>query len=110
MITFELFKKLALSFEGANEHTNFEKPSFRVGKKIFATYDVKYHQACLKLNEIDQSVFSSFDSAIIYPIPNKWGLQGWTTIELKSAPEEMLKDALQTAWQTMMDKKKTSKR
>lgn len=66
------------------------------------TLDEKDHQAVLKLNEIDQLVFSTYDPAIIiYPVPNKWGKQGWTVVELK----EMLRDALKCAYCGVAPKK-----
>ena len=61
---------------------HFEKISFRVKKKIFATLSAQLSIACVKLSLVDQSVFCSIDQSIIYPVPNKWGLQGWTNINL----------------------------
>jgi len=58
----------------------------------------------VKLSLIDQSVFSSFDKAIIYPVPNKYGSMGCTLFELATVPRAMLEDALQTAWQTVIAK------
>ncbi|MFH6961440.1 hypothetical protein ACHRVK_02530 [Flavobacterium plurextorum] len=71
MVSIETFRKLALSFENAVEEPHFEKISFRVKKKIFATYDAKNNHAVLKFNEIDQSVFCASSEMIFYPIPNK---------------------------------------
>jgi predicted DNA-binding protein (MmcQ/YjbR family) len=105
MVPFETFKQIALSFPDTNEQNHFEKPSFRVGKKIFATYDAKKNQACLKLNEIDQSVFSAFDSNVIFPVPNKWGKQGWTLFNLAEMREDLFTDALHTAYQNIVAKK-----
>ncbi len=92
------FRKLALSFPGAVELPHFEKTSFRIGKKIFATLSEKENKACLKLSVTDQDVFSLFDRSIIYPVPNKWGKQGWTFVELKRVRKKMLIDALTTAY------------
>ena len=52
----------------------------------------------MKFSEIDQSAFSSFDKTIIYPVPNKWGKQGWTFVELNLINKETLLDALTTAY------------
>ncbi|WP_316786836.1 MmcQ/YjbR family DNA-binding protein [Pedobacter frigiditerrae] len=104
MVTLELFRRLALSFTEVNEQPHFEKISFRVGKRIFATYDAKKNQACLKLNEIDQSVFSAFDSSIIIPVPNKWGKQGWTFFDLDKVREDMFEDAITTAYHNVVKK------
>jgi len=105
MVKTDAFKKIALSFPGTSEQPHFEKPSFRVGKKIFATLDIPNNQACLKLSIIDQDVFCAFDKTIIFPVPNKWGKQGWTLVNLKKIRKEMLTDALTTAWRGVAPKK-----
>ena len=51
------FQKLAISFSETEELPHFEKISFRVKKKIWATLDMLNQRACLKLSLIDQSVF-----------------------------------------------------
>lgn len=98
MISINTFRTLALSLPETTEQSHFEKSSFRVKKKIFATYDDKNHIACLKLSEIDQDVFSKSAVSTIYPVPNKWGKQGWTLIELKKIDKHLFKDALITAY------------
>lgn len=97
MVAINTFRKLALSFPESIELPHFEKTSFRVKKKIFATLS-ENERACLKFSEIDQSAFCSFDKTIIYPVPNKWGKQGWTFIELRKVKRDMLIDALTTAY------------
>ncbi|GAB3907685.1 MmcQ/YjbR family DNA-binding protein [Larkinella knui] len=97
MVTTESFRKLALSLPETVELPHVEKASFRVKKKIFATLTEKQKRACLKFSEIDQSVFTAFDKTVIYPVPNKWGKQGWTFVELEKVEEETLRDALTTA-------------
>ncbi len=57
MVHNETFRKLALSFPKAIEQSHFEKTSFRVEKKIFATLDEKNSLVALKLSRIDRSVF-----------------------------------------------------
>lgn len=105
MVTIDTLRKIALSFPEATEEPHFEKTSFRVKKKIFATYDDKLKRACIKLSEIDQDVFSSADKTIIYPVDNKWGKQGWTIIELEKVHEDLFKDALTTAYCEVAPKK-----
>jgi predicted DNA-binding protein (MmcQ/YjbR family) len=105
MISIDTFRKLALSFPETTEEPHFEKTSFRVKKKIFGTYDEKHKRACLKLSEIDQDVFSSSDKTIIYAVPNKWGKQGWTLIELQKVKKELFIDALTTAYCEVAPKK-----
>lgn len=98
MISFDTYRTIALSFPEVTEDPHFEKPSFRVKKKIFATYDNKSKRACLKLSEIDQSVFSAVEKTVIYPVDNKWGKQGWTFIEMNSVNKDLLVDALTRAY------------
>ena len=96
---------MALSFPEATEQPHFEKPSFRVGKKIFATLDIRNKLACIKLSAVDQDVFSSFSKTIIYPVPDKWGKQGWTFINLQKVRMDMFTDALTTAYLQVAPKK-----
>jgi predicted DNA-binding protein (MmcQ/YjbR family) len=105
MVSIDTFRKLALSFPETTEEPHFEKTSFRVKNKIFATYDGKNKRVCIKLSEIDQDVFSLADSTIIYPVDNKWGKQGWTLIELEKVHEDLFTDALTTAYCEVASKK-----
>ncbi len=105
MVSIDTFRKLALSFPEATEESHFEKISFRVKKKIFATFDNIKKRACIKLSEIDQDVFSSADKTIIFPVDNKWGKQGWTLIEMSKVRKELFIDALTTAYCDVAPKK-----
>lgn len=98
MVSIDTIRKQALSFPEATEEPHIEKTSFRVKKKIFATYDDKNKRVCLKLSELDQDVFSSADKTIIYPVDNKWGRQGWTLIDLKKVHKDIFEDAMTTAY------------
>ena len=109
MVSIKHFKELALSFPEAVEQPHFEKKSFRVRKKIFATLSDETSLAVLKLSAIDQSVFCSFDRTVIYPVENKWGKQGWTVINLKKVRKDMLKDALTTAYKEVANMKSTTR-
>lgn len=104
MVTLQEVKEWALAFPETVELPHFEKTSFRVAKKIFLTLDVKKHKAVVKLNEIDQSVFSSGDTGIS-PLQNAWGKQGWTMIDLKKVRKTLFKDALHTAYCEVAPKK-----
>jgi len=88
------------------EQPHFEKASFRVNKKIFATLSESQQTVVIKLSEKEQSVFCAFDPLVIYPVPNKWGKQGWTTINLNTIQPAMLKDALTVAYKEVAEKKK----
>lgn len=105
MVSIDAFRKLALSFPEASEEPHFDNTSFRVKKKIFASYDGKNNRACIKLSEIDQDVFALVDKATLFPVNNKWGKQGWTLIEMKTVTKDVFIDALTTAYCTVAPKK-----
>jgi predicted DNA-binding protein (MmcQ/YjbR family) len=92
---------MALSFPETNEEPHFEKTSFRVRKKIFATYDEIKNRACLKLTEADQDIFSLAAPGIIYPVDNKWGKQGWTLVELAKVRKKLFSDVLISAYKAV---------
>jgi predicted DNA-binding protein (MmcQ/YjbR family) len=98
MVSIETFRKIALSLPATNEEPHFETTSFRVNKKIFATLNGDENRATIKLSEIDQDTFCIYDKKVMYPVPNKWGKQGWTHINLKTIRKEMCVDALTTAY------------
>ncbi len=105
MVSIITFRKLALLFPETTEEAHFEKTSFKVKKKIFATCDGINKIACIKFSEIEQSVFASAAINIIYPANNKWGKQGWTFIEMKKVNKDLFADALTTAYCEVAPKK-----
>jgi len=58
----------------------------------------------LKLSLIDQSVFCAFDNQVFYPVPNAWGKQGATFVELRLVREDMFTDSLNCAYQALAEK------
>lgn len=98
MISRALVRKLALAFDEAKEEPHFNKISFKVKGKIFATLNLEYDRACVRLSQVDQSVFCSFDVEVIYPVPNAWGKYGWTLINIKRIKTAMFRDALTSAY------------
>jgi len=101
MVDLVYFRQMALSFPETNEEPHFEKTSFRVRKKIFATYDETKNRACLKLTEADQDIFSLAAPGIIYPVDNKWGKQGWTLVELAKVRKKLFSDVLISAYKAV---------
>lgn len=98
MVTIDTLRHLALSFPESTEEPHFEKTSFRVKKKIFATYDERNNRACVKLSEVDQDAFSAVNREVIYPVGNKWGKQGWTLVEMKKINKKNFTEILTTAY------------
>jgi hypothetical protein len=108
MVSIAEARKLIMEFPDIEEAPHFEKTSFRSKKKkIFMTMDEKRQFAVLKLTLEDQSVFSSSPDGSIRPVPNKWGLHGWTEVNLKKVKKGLFKDALKCAWD-VASKKLTS--
>jgi len=107
MVDTETFRQMALALPGVTEEPHFHKASFRVNKKTFATLDEVAKLAVVMLTPVDQDVFSSFDRSAVYPVPNKWGLKGSTYIALDNVGEDILNDALATAYNKVISKSKS---
>ncbi len=104
MVSIDSFRKMALSLPEATESLHFDKPSFRVKNKIFATIHTSDKRVMVKLTLVEQSVFSDIDRAIIYPGPGGWGRQGATFVELSKVKKEILKEAVEAAWRNTAPK------
>lgn len=109
MIDIETVRKFALEFDEAVEQPHFEKSSFRVRKKIFATLDIEKKTLTLKFSPADQSAFSTFDDSVIYPVLGAWGKQGWTIVELDKIEKDIFIDALTTSYCQVAPKKLAEK-
>ena len=114
MIKSELFAKMALSFPGTEQVPHFERVGFKVsGKRMFATYLQKDNTANIFLTPKEQAVFGQMagtDYPIpnnIYPVPNKWGEKGATTFELNSVPQQIIMEALLSAYNEVIKSKST---
>lgn len=94
MVSLEKFRKLALSLPEAHEAPHFEKTSFRVKNRIFATYESKSKVSTLKFEQNDQDFFCSASKGSVYPVDNKWGQQGWTSVDMKSVDAALFKEML----------------
>lgn len=104
MVSIEKFRAMALSLPEATESLHFDKPSFRIKDKIFATLHTEDKKAMLKLSLVEQSVFSDTDKTIIFPVPGGWGRQGATFVTLSKVKKEILKEALECAWRNAASK------
>lgn len=104
MVTTSTFASIALSFPASVELPHFNKRSFRVNKKIFATLDEAKNLGMVKLSLVDQSVFCAIQKDMIYPVPGGWGRTGSTFIDLVKAPLGIVKDALGAAYRYIAPK------
>jgi hypothetical protein len=110
MVSIPVVRNVMLSFPETVELPHFEKASFRLGTKIIATISEKDKKVCVKLSEEEQALFSSHDPQVIYAVPNKWGKQGWTFIELSRIKKPLLTAILTTAYEGVLKKKSTGKK
>src|ERR1044071_6352550 len=101
MISVDEARELAMSFPGTVERPHFDRASFRANdKRIFMTLKEDEHLAVLMLTPEDQSVFAKSPDGAVYPVPNKWGLNGATIFNLKKVKKSLFKDALTCAWES----------
>ena len=98
MISPEIFRQLALSFDQVTEQPHFDKSSFRIKQKIFATSDTAKRTASLKLPETDQSIYCLVRPVICIPATGAWGKQGWTIFDLTKVSKSIFSEALKKAY------------
>lgn len=101
MISNEQFKKYALSFAEVEEAPHFVHKAYKVKKKIFATHNSIERRCCVRLSPEEQSMLCLIDPEMIYPVPNKFGKQGWTLVNLKKVNKEILMGVLTAAYCTV---------
>lgn len=104
MVTPEEAKAIALSFEETGEKPHFHRTAFTVKGKIFATLLAKDGTLNLMFDPQTQFIFCPPNSDIIFPVPNKWGLKGATTINLNKASRKLVKSALEEAYKLRKEK------
>jgi hypothetical protein len=105
------FRRIALSFEGAEEGSHMGAADFRVGGRIFATLasqDKGYGN--LMLTPELQAEFVRELPEVFLPIHGGWGRMGATHIRLERANEDVLTGALRTAWKRRMEKNTGTKK
>jgi len=99
------FRRIALSFEDAEEGSHMGAVDFRVGERIFATLaSVKEGYGNLKLTPELQAEFIAERPDLFLPIHGGWGRMGMTHIRLAVADEDSLRGALHAAWKLREEK------
>jgi hypothetical protein len=99
------FRRIALSFDGAEEGSHMGAVDFRVGGHIFATLaSVKRGFGNLMLTPEIQAEFVADAPDVFLPVAGGWGRMGATHIRLAKANRDVLTGALQTAWQLRVNK------
>jgi len=109
-MTIHDFRRIALTFEGAEESSHMGQPDFRVGGKIFATLaSASQGYGNLMLTPEQQAAFVGELPEVFIPIAGGWGRMGMTHIRLAAADEDILSGALRTAWKLRVEKNAKTK-
>ena len=104
-MTSEDFRRIALSFDGAEQGSHMGAVDFRVGGHIFATLaSVKEGFGNLMLTPEIQAEFVAEAPDVFLPVARGWGRMGVTHVRLAKANRDLLTGALQTAWRLRVDK------
>lgn len=99
-MTSDAFRKLALALPDAEERAHMHHPDFRVNDRIFATLGYPGDGwAMVVLTPEDQAAFASAKPGVFVPGKGKWGQQGCTLIELRSATASFVREALRAAYE-----------
>jgi hypothetical protein len=98
------FRALALSLPSSVEQAHFDSASFRVAGKIFAQLSRDGRSGLLKLSpERQEWMLATFpDGCTAEP---HWGRYGWTRLDWKHIPSELLKDLLAESWRAAAPRK-----
>jgi len=105
------FRRIALSFEGAEEGSHMGAVDFRVGGRIFATlaHAAKGYGNLMLTSEL-QAEFVAAAPEVFLPVAGGWGRNGATHIRLAVADEEQLTGALRAAWRQRVEGKRKADR
>jgi hypothetical protein len=105
------FRRIALSFEGAEEGSHMGATDFRVGGRIFATLaSQKEGYGNLMLTPEQQAEFVGEVPEVFLPIHGGWGRMGATHIRLAKATEDVLAGALRASWMVRREKNAGTKK
>ena len=85
-------------------------PDFRVCGKIFATLGYpKTGFGMVKLAPEQQHYFSKDHPDVFVPVKGEWGRRGATSVNLKAAKKDVLRQAIHAAWRNTAPKRLAEK-
>jgi len=103
-MTIKDFRRIALSFEGAEEGSHMGAVDFRVGGRIFCTLaHAKKGYGNLMLKPEQQAMFVAELPEIFIPVAGGWGRNGATHVVLANASEDVLEGALRVAYKRRVE-------
>jgi hypothetical protein len=91
------FRRLALALPGASEYQHFDRRAFKA-RVTYATLAPDELSANFKFTPDEQALKTTVAPDAFSPLPNAWGLKGWTIGRLAALSEAELTVALQMAW------------
>src|SRR5580704_5484594 len=100
-MTTDDFRRIALSFPGAEEVNGLGYPNFRAGRKSFAT--IEDSMGVIRLTLDQQATFVAAAPEIFAPVSGGWGRSGSTVVRLEVADAATMQDALATAWRNVAE-------
>jgi hypothetical protein len=107
----EDFRRLALSFDGADEGSHMGAADFRVGGRIFATLAMQdLGLGNLMLSPELQRALVVEAPGVFFAVPGGWGRMGATHVRLAVATEQQVHKGLQLAWSLRVEKNEQSKK
>jgi hypothetical protein len=93
------FRRIALSFPGAEEKAHMGHPDFRVGGKIFATLGSPNGESgMVSLHPEQQELAMEAEPEAFRPATGAWGRSGSTLVALADVSDEWLERTLDWAW------------
>lgn len=93
------FRRIALSFPGAEEKAHMGHPDFRVGGKIFATLQAPDSgTGMVSLHPEQQELAMDAEPEAFRPAAGAWGRGGSTLVTLSKVSDEWLEQTLDWAW------------
>ena len=99
MASAEDFRRIALSFAGAEERAHMGHPDFRVGGRIFATlHGAGPDTGAVMLLPEQQELAIEAEPEAFEPAAGAWGRGGATIVKLGRVSDEWLERALEWAW------------
>jgi hypothetical protein len=105
-----IFRKLALSLEGASESAHMGHPDFRLNNRIFATLSYQDKGAgVLKLTPEQQDSFVAERPDCFSPVHGGWGRRGMTFLHLEQADQALIEGALATAYRNLQKRQSQKK-
>ena len=110
-MTIKDFRRIALSFDGAEEGSHMGAADFRVDGRIFCTLaHAKKGYGNLMLKPEQQAMFVAELPEVFIPVAGGWGRNGATHCVLANASQDVLEGALRVAYKLRIEKNEKTRK